>query len=96
MVATAWYPRIDPDAPAAFSPAVVALLRDDLGFDGVIASDDLGVAKAVAGVPAAQRAVRFVRAGGDLAISVDAPAVLAMVVRGSWRPRRATGVRRAA
>lgn len=72
MVSTAVYPRIDPDNPAAFSPAVVALVRDRLGFDGVISSDDLGVAKVMEGVPAAERGVRFVRAGGDLAISVDA------------------------
>lgn len=52
MVATAWYPLIDADAPAAFSPAVLSILRDDLGYTGVIASDDLGVAKAVADVPA--------------------------------------------
>ena len=79
MVGTAWYTHIDADAPAAFSPAVIGVLREDLGFTGVVVSDDLGVAKAVADVPAAQRAVRFVRAGGDLAISVDAPAALAMV-----------------
>lgn len=79
MVATAFYTKIDPDAPAAFSPAVVGILRDDLGFDGVIVSDDLGVAKAVASVPASERAVRFVRAGGDLAISVDPAAGVAMI-----------------
>ena len=54
-------------------------LRDDLGFDGVIVSDDLGAARAVADVPAGERALRFVRAGGDLAISVDVPAASAMV-----------------
>ncbi|MBK8461958.1 MAG: glycoside hydrolase family 3 protein [Nigerium sp.] len=79
MVATAFYTKIDPDAPAAFSRAVVGILRDDLGFDGVIVSDDLGVAKAVASVPASERAVRFVRAGGDLAISVDPVAGVRMI-----------------
>ena len=79
MVSTAYYTRIDATAPAAFSPTVVAIARDGLGFDGVIVSDDLGVAKAVAAVPASERAVRFVRAGGDLAISVDVPAASAMV-----------------
>lgn len=77
MVGTARYTRIDPAALAAFSPKVVSLVRA-LGFDGVIVSDDLGVAKAVADVPAAQRAVRFVRAGGDLAIAVDVPSATAM------------------
>lgn len=79
MVATAWYPLIDADAPAAFSPAVLSILRDDLGYTGVIASDDLGVAKAVADVPARERAVRFVRAGGDLAVAVDVAPAEAMV-----------------
>lgn len=79
MVATAFYARIDPDAPAAFSPAVVSILRDDLGFTGVIVSDDLGVAKAVADVPVGERGARFVRAGGDLAIAVDPKPAVAMV-----------------
>ena len=78
MVSTAYFTRIDGSSPAAFSPAVVGLVRE-LGFTGVITSDDLGVAKAVADVPARQRAVRFVQAGGDLAISVDPAAASAMV-----------------
>lgn len=80
MVSTAYFTKIDGSAPAAFSPTVVGLVRG-LGFDGVITSDDLGVAKAVADVPAKQRAVKFVRAGGDLAISVD-PAAAATMVAG--------------
>ena len=45
--------------PAAFSrPVVTDLLRTRLGFAGVVVSDDLGRAVAVAAVPAAQRAVR--------------------------------------
>ncbi|HHU39720.1 MAG TPA: glycoside hydrolase family 3 protein [Propionibacterium sp.] len=79
MVGTAWYTQIDPDAPAAFSPTVLSILREDLAFDGVIVSDDLGVAKAVADVPAAERGVRFVRAGGDLGIAVDVAPAAAMV-----------------
>lgn len=36
------YQSIDPDQPATFSPAVVdGLLRGDLGFEGVVISDDL-------------------------------------------------------
>ncbi|WP_246227667.1 glycoside hydrolase family 3 N-terminal domain-containing protein [Propioniciclava coleopterorum] len=78
MISTAYFSKIDGSAPAAFSPKVIAIARS-LGFDGVITSDDLGVAKAVADVPAKQRAVRFVKAGGDLAISVDPAAATAMV-----------------
>ena len=78
MVATATYTRIDKANLAAFSPAVMTLLRDDLGFDGVIASDDLAAAKAVSSVPAGQRAVKFVRAGGDWVVAVEPAAAAAM------------------
>lgn len=71
MMSTAVYPRIDPDAPAAFSPKVIGLLRDGLGFTGVIVSDDLGVAVSAKSVPVRERALRFVSSGGDLAITVD-------------------------
>jgi beta-N-acetylhexosaminidase len=72
MVSSAVYTRIDATQPAAFSrPVVTDLLRTQLGFAGVVISDDLGRAVAVAAVPAAQRAVRFVAAGGDLVLTVD-------------------------
>jgi len=32
---------IDPDNPASLSPAVIALLRNEMGFDGVIVSDGM-------------------------------------------------------
>jgi beta-N-acetylhexosaminidase len=66
MVALATYTRIDPARPAVFSPAVIRLLRGQLGFTGVIVSDDLADAAAVQSVPAADRGVRFLAAGGDL------------------------------
>ena len=69
MVASATYTRIDPARLAAFSPAVLALLRTQLGFTGVIVSDDLGDAIAVQPVPVGTRAVDFLTAGGDLVTS---------------------------
>lgn len=75
MVSSAIYDRIDPSTPAAFSPVVIGeLLRRRLGFTGVVVSDDLGVAVAVAGIPAAQRATRFIAAGGDLILTASAEA----------------------
>jgi beta-N-acetylhexosaminidase len=68
MVALATYTRIDPDHLAAFSPAVMDLLRHDLGFKGVIVSDDLGATKAVEGIDPGLRATAFLEAGGDLMI----------------------------
>ncbi|MGI8677913.1 MAG: glycoside hydrolase family 3 N-terminal domain-containing protein [Jatrophihabitans sp.] len=73
MMSTAIYTRIDAQRPAAFSKTIVTgMLRDDLGFGGVIISDDLGAAQQVSGYPIGERAVQFVAAGGDIVLTVDA------------------------
>jgi len=69
MVAEATYTKIDPSHLAVFSPVIMGLLRNGLGFNGVIVSDDLGAAAAVASIPAGQRALDFLDAGGDLITS---------------------------
>lgn len=98
MVSSATYTRIDPTRMAVFSPVVMqGMLRGDLGYSGVIMSDDLGVAKAFAGVPVGARALRFFAAGGDLAINAS-PAAQAAMSRGvltamARDPRFAASVR---
>ncbi|HLL63345.1 MAG TPA: glycoside hydrolase family 3 N-terminal domain-containing protein [Propionibacteriaceae bacterium] len=78
MASSAYYERIDPERRAAFSPVVLTdLLRDDLRFTGVVISDDLAAA-AMADVAPAQRALRFLSAGGDLMIIGDAGLVAPM------------------
>ncbi|QKE83769.1 glycoside hydrolase family 3 N-terminal domain-containing protein [Arthrobacter sp. NEB 688] len=59
-------PALDFDRPATFSPTVLGVLRDELGFDGVLVSDalDMAGASATTGVPEA--AVRALAAGVDL------------------------------
>ncbi|RCK69126.1 glycoside hydrolase family 3 protein [Desertihabitans brevis] len=80
MVSTVTYTRIDEDEQAVFSDDVITdLLRGDLGFDGVVVSDDMGVAAAVASTPVEDRLVEFLEAGGDLAITADPLTVDAMV-----------------
>ena len=76
MVSLATYERIDPQHLAVFSPTIIeGMLRDDLGFRGVVISDALG-AKAVAAIAPAARAIDFLEAGGDLIISNQvAPAI---------------------
>ncbi|MGH3282014.1 MAG: glycoside hydrolase family 3 N-terminal domain-containing protein, partial [Trebonia sp.] len=69
MVALATYTKIDPAELAVFSPAVMKLLRGELGFTGVIVSDDLGQAVAVQAIPPGNRAIGFLTAGGDLITS---------------------------
>jgi beta-N-acetylhexosaminidase len=74
MVALATYTKIDRHELAVFSPTIVTgLLRKKMGFRGTILSDDMGVAAAVASVPAGQRAISFVSAGGDLITTESLP-----------------------
>jgi beta-N-acetylhexosaminidase len=80
MVSTAVYARIDAANPAAFSSTVLRqVLRTRLGFQGVIISDDMGVAASVASVSPADRAVRFFAAGGTLLLTVR-PAIVPEMV----------------
>ncbi len=75
MVAHLSCPALDPDAPSSLSPQVISgILRGELGFDGVVVSDDLGMAAIAARFDVGEAAVRFLEAGGDLVlISEDAP-----------------------
>ena len=71
MVSSAFYPRLDKDSIAPFSKRIITgLLRDRMGFEGMVMSDDLGAAKAAAPLPPGDRAVRFIAAGGDLTLSI--------------------------
>ncbi len=80
MTSSATYALIDASAPAAFSRVVVTdVLRGQLGFRGVVISDDLGAAQAVQDVRPGDRAVRFLAAGGTLVLTVT-PAVLPAMI----------------
>jgi beta-N-acetylhexosaminidase len=69
MVSTADYALLDPGVPAAFSPAIVdGLLRRDLGFDGVVITDDVSGATQVQGWSPADRAILSIEAGDDLVL----------------------------
>ncbi|MEV6493761.1 glycoside hydrolase family 3 N-terminal domain-containing protein, partial [Actinoplanes sp. NPDC051633] len=71
MLSSASYPKLDPSTIAAFSkPIITGLLRERMGFDGMVMSDDLGAAKAAETISPGQRAVRFVAAGGDMPLSI--------------------------
>jgi beta-glucosidase-like glycosyl hydrolase len=80
MVSSAIYRQIDGSSPAVFSPTVVTgVLRGQLGFRGVVITDDVGQAAAVQDVPAGERAVRFLAAGGTLVLTVQAAPLPAMI-----------------
>ncbi|HTQ94826.1 MAG TPA: glycoside hydrolase family 3 N-terminal domain-containing protein [Streptosporangiaceae bacterium] len=79
MVALARYPRIDPRHLAVFSSRTMrGLLRQQMHFGGVIVSDDMGAAAAVAGISPAVRAIGFLAAGGDMITTVSLAAAAAM------------------
>jgi beta-N-acetylhexosaminidase len=100
MVSSATYPQLDPDSPALFSPAVLELLRGQLGFDGVVISDDVGIAEAVSRTPVAQRAVESVAAGVDVVLTVNpgdaAPMAQALIDRAAAEQAFAARVRESA
>lgn len=68
MVSSAYYAKIDPAHQAIFSAKVMNVLRQDLGFTGVVISDDLN-AVAIRSVATGERAVQMIRAGGDIALT---------------------------
>jgi beta-N-acetylhexosaminidase len=79
MVALANYPLIDPRHLAVFSPRVMqTILRQQMRFRGVIVSDDMGAAQAVAGLSPTARAIGFLAAGGDMITSVSLASAVAM------------------
>ena len=71
MVSSAFYRKIDDEHRAAFSAMIInEMLRKDFGFSGIVISDDLAAA-AMRTLPPDERALRFIRAGGDLLIIGD-------------------------
>ncbi|MEO8095189.1 MAG: glycoside hydrolase family 3 N-terminal domain-containing protein [Pseudolysinimonas sp.] len=69
MVSTADYALLDPGVPAAFSPTIVdGLLRQTLGFDGVVITDDLSGATQIVAWSPADRAVLSIEAGDDIVL----------------------------
>ena len=64
MTAHIVYEAIDGDLPATFSPGLIGLIRDQIGFGGALMTDDLSMG-ALPG-PLGQRAARARAAGCDL------------------------------
>ncbi|MFH1061188.1 MAG: beta-N-acetylhexosaminidase [Pseudomonadota bacterium] len=67
MVCHAVFSALDPLNPASLSPAVVQdLLRGELGYDGLVLTDDLEMGAVAAELDPAEAAVRAYLAGCDL------------------------------
>jgi beta-N-acetylhexosaminidase len=75
MTAHVVFDALDPALPATLSPAVMRLLRDDLGFDGCCISDDLEMGAVAEHFPLEEVAPGAVLAGVDALLVCHTPAV---------------------
>ena len=62
---------MDPNLPASLSPEVHRILREDLGFDGVVMTDDLAMDAVKAYAAEGDVAVMSIQAGNDLVVTTD-------------------------
>ena len=62
---------LDEALPASLSPAVHRLLRFDMGFDGVIVTDDLSMGAVSSFSPTTSSAMTAILAGNDLLCTGD-------------------------
>jgi beta-N-acetylhexosaminidase len=61
------YPQLDENDIASMSaPIISGLLREELGFSGVVMSDDFRMGGLTGRYDVGEAAVRFINAGGDL------------------------------
>ena len=62
---------LDAELPASLSPAVYRVLREELGFDGVITTDDLLMGAAARYDADGSAALMAIQAGCDLVLTTD-------------------------
>jgi len=66
-------PRLDPDAPATLSPVLRELIREGLGFEGVVFSDDLDMAAVAERFTPAEIVERAAASGVDVLLACRDP-----------------------
>jgi beta-N-acetylhexosaminidase len=73
MLGPAIVDAIDPNYAASVSPAVVAFLRSEVGFNGLIVTDDLDARATLLDYTVEQVAVMALQAGGELLLLASGP-----------------------
>jgi beta-N-acetylhexosaminidase len=82
MVSTARYPSLDPFNAAAFSPAIIDhFLRQRLGYNGVVITDDIASPAVRHELNPTAAVVDSVRAGADIALLAHRPAAATAAYR---------------
>jgi beta-N-acetylhexosaminidase len=82
MPAHVVYPKVD-ERPAGFSPVwLKEILRGQLGFEGVVFSDDLSMEAASAGGGVVERARAALAAGCDMVLLCNQPTAAATLIDG--------------
>ena len=71
---------MDADLPASLSPAVHEVLRGELGFDGVILTDDLSMDAVQSGAGSGDIATMALTAGNDMIVTADFETQIAQVL----------------
>lgn len=67
MAAHILLPKIDPNNPASFSKAIITdLLRNELGFNGVVITDDMTMGAVVKNYRLDNAAIKSINAGSDI------------------------------
>ncbi len=93
MTAHIVFSDIDPDAPATTSLAMMQVIRDDIGFGGLIMTDDIGM-EALSGTPA-ERAAASIAAGCDIVLHCNGDLSEMPAVADAAGPMTATAQARA-
>ncbi len=82
MTAHVMYPKIDPDYPATLSSTIINdVLRKDLGYQGLVFSDDFLMKAIRDNYDLAEAAKLFFQASGDVVLICDEPKVTIDVIQ---------------